>query len=462
MLNFTKVDRNTPTKRGVLERIKDFREVYNVFDRHKAKEQAERCIGCGDPYCHNKCPLHNIIPAWLKQTAANDIELAFNISNETSPFPEILGRICPQDVLCEGDCSLNDTHGAITIGAVETHISETGFDQGLKPKFTTQKIGKKVAVIGSGPAGISAATFLLRAGVDVDMFERSPKAGGLLTYGIPGFKLDKYRVQRRIDFLVEAGMTLHTNCEIGKDKSFEELEENYDAVFIGIGATKGKKLGMSGEDNDNVYLAMEFLTGIQKRNFLEESDKYKDEEVSNFIDVSDKNVVVIGGGDTAMDCVRTSIREGAKSVKCLYRRDEANMPGSKKEVINSKEEGVEFVFNVSPKSIEIDGVNVIITEMSEPDSSGRQSVKEISGSEYKEEAEIIILALGFDQELPEFIQNSGLELDRWNGIKIDQKCQTSNPKIYAGGDSVRGADLAVTAAADGKMAAAAIVESFKN
>jgi glutamate synthase (NADPH/NADH) small chain len=453
MLNFTKVDRNNPSKRGVMERIKDFDEVYNVFDKNKAEEQAERCIGCGDPYCHNKCPLHNMIPAWLKQTATKDIELAFNISNETSPFPEILGRICPQDVLCEGDCTLNDTHGAITIGAVETHISETGFEKGLKPKFAKSKIGKKVAIVGSGPAGISAATFLLRAGVNVDMYERSSTAGGLLTYGIPGFKLEKHRVQRRIDFLIEAGMNLHTNCEIGKDKSFEELTSNYDAIFLGIGATKGKKPGIDGENNDNVFLAMEFLTAIQKRNF--------NEKVEHFIDVKDKNVVVIGGGDTAMDCVRTSVREGAASVKCLYRRDEANMPGSKKEVINSKEEGVEFIFNVSPKSIDTNGVNVIKTEMSEPDASGRQSVKEIEGSEYLESADIIIMALGFDQEVPSFLSDANLELDKWNGIKTNENKQTSNKKIYAGGDSVRGADLAVTAAADGKAAAKAIVESFK-
>jgi len=453
MLNFTKVDRANPLKRGVMERIKDFKEVYTVFDDNKAQEQSERCIGCGDPYCHNKCPLHNIIPAWLKQTANNDLELAFNISNETSPFPEILGRICPQDVLCEGDCTLNDTHGAITIGSIETHISETGFDNGLKPKFANSKIGKKVAVIGSGPAGISAATFLLREGIDVDMYERANKAGGLLTYGIPGFKLEKERVQRRIDWLIDAGMQLHTNCEIGKDKSFEELEKEYDSVFIGIGATKGRYPGISGEKNKNVHLAMEFLTKIQKRNF--------NEPVEDFIDVKDKNVLVIGGGDTAMDCLRTSVREGAQSVKCLYRRDEINMPGSKKEVINSKEEGVEFIFNVSPVSIDEDGINIIKTEMSAADSSGRQSVQNIQGSEYKETADIIIFALGFEQELPQFLKDSGLELDKWNGIMINEKFQTSNSKIYSGGDSVRGANLAVRAAADGKDAAKMIFESLK-
>ncbi len=452
MLNFTKIDRANPVKRGVMERIKDFKEVYTVFDKNKASEQSDRCIGCGDPYCHNKCPLHNIIPAWLKQTADNDIELAFNISNETSPFPEILGRICPQDVLCEGDCTLNDTHGAITIGSVETHISETGFENGLKPKFSKDKIGKKVAIIGSGPAGISVATFLLREGVDVIMYERANKAGGLLTYGIPGFKLEKHRVQRRIDWLIEAGMTLVTNCEIGKDKSFEDLEKENDAVFIGIGATKGKYPGLDGEKNSNVHLSMDFLTAIQKRNF--------DEKVENFIDVKDKRVVVIGGGDTAMDCVRTSVREGASTVKCLYRRDEVNMPGSKKEVVNSKEEGVEFIFNVSPKSIVSNGINLLKTQMSEADETGRQSVQIIEGSDYLEEADIVILALGFDQELPKFLVDSNLELDKWNGIKVNDKFQSSNPKIYSGGDSVRGADLAVRAAADGKAAAKAMVESF--
>jgi len=453
MLNFTKVDRANPLKRGVMERIKDFREVYTVFDDNKAKEQSERCIGCGDPYCHNKCPLHNIIPAWLKQTANNDLELAFNISNETSPFPEILGRICPQDVLCEGDCTLNDTHGAITIGSIETHISETGFDNGLKPKFPTTKIGKKVAVVGSGPAGISAATYLLREGIDVEMFERANQAGGLLTYGIPGFKLEKQRVQRRINWLVDAGMTLHTNCEIGKDKSFTELENDFDAIFIGIGATKGRYPGIEGEKNSNVHLAMEFLTKIQKRNF--------EEEVENFIDVKDKNILVVGGGDTAMDCLRTSVREGAKSVKCLYRRDEANMPGSKKEVVNSKEEGVEFIFNVSPVSIDTTGITLIKTQMSESDASGRQSVQDIEGSEYKEEADIIIFALGFEQELPQFLQDSGIELDKWNGIATNESFQTSKPTIYSGGDSVRGANLAVRAAADGKDAAKIIFESFQ-
>jgi len=453
MLAFTKIDRINASKRGVMDRIKDFKEVYEVFDENKAAEQSQRCIGCGDPYCHNKCPLHNIIPAWLKQTANKDLEMAFNISNETSPFPEILGRICPHDVLCEGDCTLNDTHGAITIGSVETYITETGFDNGLKPKFTNKKIGKKVAIIGSGPAGLSAATFLLRAGIDVEIFERASKAGGLLTYGIPGFKLDKHRIQRRVDSLIDAGAKVTLNCEIGKDKSFEDLQKEFDAVFIGIGATKGKKANIDGETKQNVHIAMDFLTKVQKKEF--------GEDVQDFIDVKDKNVVVIGGGDTAMDCVRTSVRQGAKDVKCLYRRDEINMPGSKKEVDNSKEEGVEFVFNVSPVSINNDGVILEKTELTTPDESGRQRVQIIPNSSYLQEADIIIMALGFDQELPKFIKDSSLELDKWNGIKVNDDYTTSLNNVYAGGDSVRGADLAVTATLDGREAAKTIIASFK-
>jgi len=459
MLKFTTIDRINPSKRGVMSRIKDFNEVYEVFDKNKAKEQASRCMQCGDPYCHSKCPLHNIIPAWLKQTASKDLELAFNISNEVSPFPEILGRICPQDVLCEGDCSLNETHGAITIGSIETHITETGFDNGLMPKFTTKKLGKKVAIIGSGPAGIAAATFLLRNGVEVEIFERANRAGGLLTYGIPGFKLEKHRVQRRIDFLTKAGMKLTTNCEIGKDKKFEDLEKDFDAIFIGIGATKGRYAGLEDEQSSrNVHLAMEFLTSVAKRNFKEEDNK--------FINVKDRKVLVVGGGDTAMDCVRTAVREGASSVKCLYRRDEANMPGSKKEVLNAKEEGVEFVFNVAPKEL-ITNSGILATalklektKLSLPDANGRQKVEIIDGTNYSEEADIIIMALGFDAQAPEFLINARIKLDKWNGIRTNEKGQTSKKDVYSGGDSVRGANLAVRAAADGKIAALAILENF--
>ena len=449
MLNFTKFERISPEKRDVLQRLKDYNEVYQVFEKHRAREQADRCMQCGDPYCHTGCPLGNYIPAWLKQTAEKNMQLAFALSNETSPFPEILGRICPQDVLCEGACSLNTGHGAISIGAIETHLNERAFENGFKPKFAQIKSDKKVAIIGSGPSGISAATFLLRRGIAVEMFERDDRAGGLLMYGIPGFKLDKTTVDRRINWLLEAGMKLHLNCEIGKDKSVQELEDEFDAIYLGIGAKQGRLPRIEGEDASNAYLAMQFLTGIQKRNLGHKDDK--------FIDVKDKKVVVIGGGDTAMDCVRSSVREGASSVKCSYRRDEANMPGSKKEVVNSKEEGVEFIFNVSPNKVIKNGdlatgIELLETALSEPDESGRQRVNIVEGSEYVEEADIIIFALGFSPEAPKFLNDLNVELNSWGGV-VTNNYQTSNKKVYAGGDCQRGAHLAVTAAVDGREAA---------
>ncbi|MFY4783430.1 glutamate synthase subunit beta [Aliarcobacter butzleri] len=457
MLNFTKFERVNPEKRDVLQRLKDYKEVYQVFTKHRAIEQADRCMQCGDPYCHTGCPLGNYIPAWLKQTATKNPELAFALSNQTSPFPEILGRICPQDVLCEGACSLNTGHGAISIGAIETYISENAFEKGIKPEFKAQKNGKKVAIIGSGPSGISAATFLLRRGFEVEMFERANRAGGLLMYGIPGFKLNKETVTRRINWLIEAGMKLHLNCEIGKDKKVSDLEEEFDAIYLGIGATSSNKVNIEGENASNVHFAIDFLTGIQKRNLGDKNVEC--------INVEDKRVVVIGGGDTAMDCVRTSVREGAQTVKCLYRRDEVNMPGSKKEVVNAKEEGVEFVFNVSPKSIKVKdnsafAVELLETSMSEPDSSGRQKVVVNQGSEYLEEADVVILALGFSPETPTFLKELNVETNSWGAVVVNSEFKTSNKKVYAGGDCQRGAHLAVTAAADGREAAKAIIKDL--
>ncbi|MCT7577905.1 glutamate synthase subunit beta [Aliarcobacter butzleri] len=457
MLNFTKFERVNPEKRDVLQRLKDYKEVYQVFTKHRAIEQADRCMQCGDPYCHTGCPLGNYIPAWLKQTATKNPELAFALSNQTSPFPEILGRICPQDVLCEGACSLNTGHGAISIGAIETYISENAFEKGIKPEFKAEKNGKKIAIIGSGPSGISAATFLLRRGFEVEMFERANRAGGLLMYGIPGFKLNKETVTRRINWLIEAGMKLHLNCEIGKDKKVSDLEEEFDAIYLGIGATSSNKVNIEGENASNVHFAIDFLTGIQKRNLGDKNVEC--------INVEDKRVVVIGGGDTAMDCVRTSVREGAQTVKCLYRRDEVNMPGSKKEVVNAKEEGVEFVFNVSPKSIKVKdnsafAVELLETSMSEPDSSGRQKVVVNQGSEYLEEADVVILALGFSPETPTFLKELNVETNSWGAVVVNSEFKTSNKKVYAGGDCQRGAHLAVTAAADGREAAKAIIKDL--
>ena len=456
MLRFFDLERIDAKKRDVVERTKDFDEIYEVFKPTKGAEQSDRCIQCGDPYCHNGCPLHNLIPQWLKATAGKDLEFAFDLSNETSPFPEVMGRICPHDRLCEGACTLNDGYGAITIGSVETYVSEEGFKKGFKPKFAQNKVGKKVAIIGAGPAGLSAATFLLREGVDVEIFDKQSRAGGLLTYGIPGFKLDKHVVARRVKLLEEAGAVFHQNVEIGEDKTFDELTSDFDAVFIGVGAVKGRKSGLDGDDAPNAHLAMEFLVDIQKKIFEEPREKK--------IEVKDKNVVVIGGGDTAMDCVRTSLREKAKSVKCLYRRDANNMPGSRKEYINAKEEGVDFEFYVSPKSLitndkgEVIAVEMVKTKLGEADKSGRQRVEEIIGSEYKVDADVVIFALGFDNVEYPFFASNGIETDKWGGVLVNENYQTTQAGIYAGGDCHRGADLVVTAARDGRDAAKAMVK----
>ncbi len=458
MLKFFDLERIDAKKRDAVERTKDFDEIYEVFKPSKAGEQSDRCMQCGDPYCHNGCPLHNFIPQWLKATASKDLEFAFALSNESSPFPEVMGRICPHDRLCEGSCSLNDGHGAITIGSVETYINEEGFKNGLKPKFAEIKSDKRVAIIGAGPAGLSAATFLAREGIRVEIYDKQPRAGGLLTYGIPGFKLDKHIIARRVKLLEEAGVVLHQGVEVGKDISFEDLCENFDALFLGVGATKGRRPGVTGENAPNVYLAMDFLTSIQQKVF--EEPRVQD------IDVKEKRVVVIGGGDTAMDCVRTSLREKARTIKCLYRRDADNMPGSRKEYINAKEEGVEFEFYASPKALitnesgEVIAIEMVKTKLGEPDSSGRQRVEEIAGSEYQVDADIVIFALGFDTIEYPFLASNGIETDKWGGIIVDENYETSMAGIYAGGDCHRGADLVVTAVRDGRDAAKAMAKKL--
>jgi glutamate synthase (NADPH/NADH) small chain len=458
MQNFLSLDRIEPKKRLVGERVKDFDEVYEAFDKLEARTQAERCVQCGDPYCMNKCPLHNFIPQWLKGVAETDLELAFQLSNESSPFPEIMGRVCPQDVLCEGDCTLNDGHGAITIGSVERYITERGFDNGLTIEFNNKKIGKSVGVIGSGPAGLSLATYLLRAGVDVTIYERASKAGGLLTYGIPGFKLDKDVVQKRVKLLQDAGLILKTDCEVGVDISFEEVKNSHDALFIGIGSTKPKLARVENENSNGVYMAMDFLTNVQKKLFNEKFD--------SSIDVKDKNVIVVGGGDTAMDCIRTAIREGANSVTCHYRRDSNNMPGSYKEYRNSVEEGADFEFYSTPKAVQVDengSVTDMIfarTELSDPDESGRQRVVEVEDSNESFKADVVIMALGFDPAVPEFLGEAGVEVNSWGGIIVSESGETSAKNIYSGGDATRGADLVVRAAYDGREIAKTILKSF--
>jgi len=459
MREYLNIERLDPNKRLVVERTKDFNEIYEVFDKKDAASQSDRCIQCGDPFCLTKCPLHNYIPQWLKAVSETDLEFAFKLSNEPSPFPEVMGRVCPQDRLCEGDCTLNDGHGAITIGSIETYITEAGFKAGYTPEFPGITTNKKVAIIGSGPAGLSAATYLLRSGIAVTMYERSDKAGGLLTYGIPNFKLDKKIVERRIKLLQEAGLKLILNCEVGKDIAFEEIANNHDAMFIGVGATKAKRASIGGENATNVYDAMDYLTAIQKKNFKSDYDKK--------FDFKDLNVIVIGGGDTAMDCLRTAKREGARSVTCLYRRDEKNMPGSKKEYKNAMEEGVEFSFFASPKEIILNeaskavAVEFIKTTLGTKGEDGRQRIEEIKGSESRISADVIIMSLGFDTEVPSFLAENGIEINKWGEVIIDEDThQTSTAGIYAGGDCYRGADLVVTAAYDGREAARSMIKSL--
>ncbi|ANQ48977.1 glutamate synthase subunit beta [Flammeovirga yaeyamensis] len=464
MYEFTKIERITPTLRPADERVGNFDEINEVYTTSETASQASRCVQCGNPYCSSVgCPLSNYIPQWLRFIAEKDLEQAFKISNESSPFPEILGRICPQDRLCEGACTLNDgndeeTIGAITIGSIEVAISEKGFKKGFKPEFADKMTGKTVAIVGSGPAGLSCATFLLRAGVKPVVFDKADKAGGLLTYGIPGFKLEKEAVERRVELLKEAGMELNLGVDIGNDITLDELRKNYDAVFLGIGAMAGRTLDDEVYNTDNIYMAVPFLTNIQK--------KIEDKQFDKKYDVEGKRVVVIGGGDTAMDCVRTSIREKAAKVTCFYRRDEENMPGSRKEVRAAKDEGVEFNFLKSPKSFVADdkgnvyGSKFVDMKLSEPDASGRQAVSEIAGSESIVEADVFILALGFNNEKLKWITDAGVETDKWGALKTDEKGQTSLENVFAGGDSVRGADLVVTAALDGREAAMSILESI--
>lgn len=460
MQSFIDRNRHEPEKQEVGERLKNFDEIYRFFNNRQVRKQAERCVQCGDPFCTTiGCPLQNHIPQWLEAIAVRDLERAFQLSNESSPYPEILGRICPQGRLCEGACTLDDGYGAITIGGIEASITDLAFDAGYQLNFPGITTDKKVAIVGSGPAGMSCAHFLLRAGIGVEMYERADRPGGLLTYGIPGFKLDKKIVERRFAILKKAGMNLHLGQELGKDLQLDELIETYDALFLGIGATRGKRARLANEDHEQVFLAMDFLTHMQRRSFAQDWDlRY---------DVRGKRVVVVGGGDTAMDCLRTAIRDGASSVTCLYRRDQANMPGSIKEFHNAVEEGVTFCFNESPLKIttaadgSLSGIDMIRTEMGEVDADGRQKVKEISASEHCVAADAIILALGFDmEEIPGF-KEAGIDTDDWGQIRIAPLTgATSHDKVYAGGDCQRGADLAVTAAADGRQAALAIMEKL--
>jgi glutamate synthase (NADPH) small chain len=457
---FVELPRQDPAKKSAEVRIKEFREIYGQFDPKNAAAQASRCLGCGNPYCEWKCPVHNYIPNWLKLVEEGNIEEAAELSHRTNSLPEVCGRVCPQDRLCEGACTLNDGFGAVTIGAIEKYITTEALKRGWRPDMSGVKSsGKRVAVIGAGPAGLGCADVLVRNGVEPVVYDRYAEIGGLLTFGIPEFKLEKEVMRTRRSLMEEMGVKFVLNTEIGKDIAFQKLIDEYDAVFLGMGTYTYMKGGFPGEDLSGVYEALPFLISNVKRclGMLENP--------TDFIDMKDQRVVVLGGGDTAMDCNRTSIRQGAESVTCAYRRDEANMPGSKREVANAKEEGVEFLWNRQPVEIigdrKVEGVKVVTTELGAPDARGRRTPQVIPGSEELIPADRVIIAFGFKPNPAPWFTQFDIGCDERGRVKAPAfaqfKHQTTNPKVFAGGDMVRGSDLVVTAVFEGRNAAEGIL-----
>ena len=460
MLKFVDVDRDMPEKRGASIRKTDFDEIYAEYAAEKAAEQASRCSQCGVPYCQSHCPLHNNIPDWLRLTAEGRLQEAYELSQATNTFPEICGRICPQDRLCEGNCVIEQSgHGTVTIGAVEKYITDTAFEQGwVKPIAPTQDRTESVGIIGAGPGGLAAADVLRRQGVQVTVYDRYDRGGGLLTYGIPSFKLEKDIVMARIDQLRDGGVEFVMNCNVGEDLSFEAIRGKHDAVLIATGVYKSRDLQAPGVGAEGVVRALDFLTANNKKNFGDDVEEFDSGELNALA----KRVVVIGGGDTAMDCVRTAVRQGATSVKCLYRRDRDNMPGSQREVQNAEEEGVEFVWLTAPKGFigdSVEGVMVQRMRLGAPDASGRQSPEVIEGADFVEDADLVIMALGFEPEdLPKLWGVEGLEVTRWGTVQADFRSHaTSLDGVYAAGDIVRGASLVVWAIRDGREAADSIL-----
>lgn len=461
---FLDVGRQDPSKKDMVQRREAFVEIYEPYKEEEVQNQAHRCLSCGNPYCEWKCPVHNFIPNWLKLVSEGNLFEAAELSHQTNSLPEVCGRVCPQDRLCEGACTLNDGFGAVTIGSTEKYITDTALELGWRPDMSKRVwTDKKVAVIGAGPAGIGCADVLVRAGVKPVVFDRYPEIGGLLTFGIPEFKLEKSVVQRRRRVLEEMGVEFRLNTTIGSDISMDELLADYDAVFMGMGTYKYMKGGFPGEELDGVYDALPFLISNVNRNMGWEQD------ATDYISVNGKRVVVLGGGDTAMDCNRTSIRQGASSVVCAYRRDEENMPGSRREVQNAREEGVQFLFNRQPVAIvgsgKVEGIKVVTTKLGEPDENGRRRPEEIPGSEEVIPADVVLVAFGFQPNPPEWLSEQRVELESWGGVKAPEqqlfKFQTSNPKIFAGGDMVRGSDLVVTAVWEGRQAAEGILDYLK-
>ncbi len=460
MLKFVKIGKQTPPKRDVLDRKEDFKEIYKEFINEKAKEQSSRCSQCGVPFCQIHCPLSNNIPDWLKLTAEDRLKEAYELSQSTNNMPEICGRICPQDRLCEGNCVIEQSgHGTVTIGSIETFITENAWENGwIQPIEISEEKNETVGIIGAGPAGLACAEQLRKEGYQVTIYDRYDRPGGLLIYGIPNFKLEKFVVERRTKFLKDSGVNFVLNFEVGKDSTLNELKNQHDAILIATGVYKAREVDLPGSSLDNIFPAMEFLTASNKKCLGDKVEMFD----NGTLNAEGKNIVVIGGGDTAMDCVRTSVRQKAKSVKCLYRRDKENMPGSAREVANAEEEGVEFIWLSNPKefkgSKKIESLIIDKMKLGEPDDSGRRKPIIKENSEFKIEADIVIKALGFDpEELPKLFGEEKLQVTKWGTIKTDfDTMETNIAGIFAAGDIIRGASLVVWAIKDGRDAAESI------
>jgi len=460
MLKFVNVNQQTPNKREVDSRLEDFKEIYDQFIHEKAKEQSSRCSQCGVPFCQVHCPLHNNIPDWLKLTAEGRLKEASDLAHSTNNMPEVCGRICPQDRLCEGNCVIEQSgHGTVTIGSVEKYITDNAWEKGwIKPIKIKKEKDQSVGIIGAGPAGLACAEELRKLNYKVTIYDRYDRPGGLLIYGIPNFKLEKFVVERRTNLLKESGIKFYQNIEVGKTISLEELQKKHDAILIATGVYKAREFNLPGQNLKNIFPAMEFLTASNRKGLGDKVEKFD----NGTLNAENKDVVVIGGGDTAMDCVRTAVRQNAKSVKCLYRRDRENMPGSAREVYNAEEEGVEFIWLSNPKEfIGNEKVSSLIVEkmkLGNPDATGRKTPESIPNSNFKIKADLAIKALGFDPEnLPKLFNNSDLTISKRGTIKINLKSMETNIQgVFAAGDIVRGASLVVWAIRDGRDAAISI------
>ena len=467
MLKFVRVNKETPIKRKVLERKKDFLEIYHEFISEKAKEQSSRCSQCGVPFCQIHCPLHNNIPDWLKLTAEGRLEDAYLLSQSTNNMPEVCGRICPQDRLCEGNCVIEQSgHGTVTIGSIEKYITDTAWKNGwIKPIKVLKEINQSIGIIGAGPAGLACGEELRKLGYQITIYDRYDRPGGLLIYGIPNFKLEKFVVERRTKLLKDGGIKFIQNFEVGKDSTLKELKKKHDAILIATGVYKAREIQIPGNDLENIFPAMEFLTASNRKGL---GDKVKNFD-NGKLNVEGKNVIVIGGGDTAMDCVRTSVRQNAKSVKCLYRRDKENMPGSAREVKNAEDEDVEFIWLSAPNKFigsnkKIEKVLANKIRLGDPDSTGRKKPEIVKNSDFEIKADIVINALGFDpEEIPKLFNSPELSVSHWGTIKINLKTMETNiPGIFAAGDIVRGASLVVWAIRDGRDVADSIKKYLEN